>query len=175
MMKEQPQVAQLAPVRRSASLDSSATGAISEVAAGLDPATAELVVLFISPDFDRDEIESAVAKHFGAARVIGCTTAGEFGPSGYHEQSISGFSLSGEHFSVELSHLHALTEVRLDAGEVVMEKAMGRMRERGRWTNGSQCFGLVLIDGLSMREEACLLYTSPSPRDRTRSRMPSSA
>ena len=24
-------------------------------------------------------------------------------------------------------------------------------------------------------EEACLLYTSPSPRDRTRSRMPSSA
>ena len=25
------------------------------------------------------------------------------------------------------------------------------------------------------RERACLLYTSPSPRDRTRSRMPSSA
>ena len=28
---------------------------------------------------------------------------------------------------------------------------------------------------LSAWEEACLLYTSPSPRDRTRSRMPSSA
>ena len=27
----------------------------------------------------------------------------------------------------------------------------------------------------STGEEACLLYTSPSPRDRTRSRMPSSA
>ena len=26
-----------------------------------------------------------------------------------------------------------------------------------------------------MQEEVCLLYTSPSPRDRTRSRMPSSA
>ena len=25
------------------------------------------------------------------------------------------------------------------------------------------------------REQGCLLYTSPSPRDRTRSRMPSSA
>ena len=25
------------------------------------------------------------------------------------------------------------------------------------------------------KEEGCLLYTSPSPRDRTRSRMPSSA
>ena len=31
--------------------------------------------------------------------------------------------------------------------------------------------GSLLIDGLN----PCLLYTSPSPRDRTRSRMPSSA
>ena len=28
---------------------------------------------------------------------------------------------------------------------------------------------------IAQREETCLLYTSPSPRDRTRSRMPSSA
>ena len=27
----------------------------------------------------------------------------------------------------------------------------------------------------AVRDRACLLYTSPSPRDRTRSRMPSSA
>ena len=30
-------------------------------------------------------------------------------------------------------------------------------------------------DPLEVRAERCLLYTSPSPRDRTRSRMPSSA
>ena len=37
---------------------------------------------------------------------------------------------------------------------------------------------LALIDlynRLAMQIPACLLYTSPSPRDRTRSRMPSSA
>ena len=35
----------------------------------------------------------------------------------------------------------------------------------------------TIVDELSSDEysEACLLYTSPSPRDRTRSRMPSSA
>ena len=33
----------------------------------------------------------------------------------------------------------------------------------------------VLMSGVFADNEACLLYTSPSPRDRTRSRMPSSA
>ena len=32
-----------------------------------------------------------------------------------------------------------------------------------------------LLEGNDMRGQICLLYTSPSPRDRTRSRMPSSA
>ena len=31
------------------------------------------------------------------------------------------------------------------------------------------------IDGIKDDKDTCLLYTSPSPRDRTRSRMPSSA
>ena len=30
-------------------------------------------------------------------------------------------------------------------------------------------------DGAAIQDSTCLLYTSPSPRDRTRSRMPSSA
>ena len=33
----------------------------------------------------------------------------------------------------------------------------------------------VLTDSLRSSFNGCLLYTSPSPRDRTRSRMPSSA
>ena len=35
--------------------------------------------------------------------------------------------------------------------------------------------GIYNLNGYSEDEEVCLLYTSPSPRDRTRSRMPSSA
>ena len=35
--------------------------------------------------------------------------------------------------------------------------------------------GLSAVEDLSIRTDICLLYTSPSPRDRTRSRMPSSA
>ena len=35
--------------------------------------------------------------------------------------------------------------------------------------------GLSIKDIASIKDKSCLLYTSPSPRDRTRSRMPSSA
>ena len=37
---------------------------------------------------------------------------------------------------------------------------------------GHECVDLIITDFLP---SLCLLYTSPSPRDRTRSRMPSSA
>ena len=44
------------------------------------------------------------------------------------------------------------------------------------WLIGAIAFALYVryeIDGI--KTSICLLYTSPSPRDRTRSRMPSSA
>ena len=43
------------------------------------------------------------------------------------------------------------------------------------YTAEEQAWRRGRTDGSSARLEDCLLYTSPSPRDRTRSRMPSSA
>ena len=54
---------------------------------------------------------------------------------------------------------------RKDSGELIaMSVSEGDKILFGKW-----CGTEVTIDG------DCLLYTSPSPRDRTRSRMPSSA
>ena len=41
--------------------------------------------------------------------------------------------------------------------------------------NGGTNINYLNDNGVSIWDECCLLYTSPSPRDRTRSRMPSSA
>ena len=40
---------------------------------------------------------------------------------------------------------------------------------------GGHEFAISAANEFGIKEETCLLYTSPSPRDRTRSRMPSSA
>src|SRR5665811_86688 len=45
----------------------------------------------------------------------------------------------------------------------------------GAFSSAILAFGLALVYGASGQTNYCLLYTSPSPRDRTRSRMPSSA
>ena len=40
---------------------------------------------------------------------------------------------------------------------------------------GKEIVGIVKVIKSAFTDKTCLLYTSPSPRDRTRSRMPSSA
>ena len=58
--------------------------------------------------------------------------------------------------------------------------------QQGRWRNKVVAFRMspeedelletaVRLSGLTKQEYICLLYTSPSPRDRQKSRMPSSA
>ena len=42
-------------------------------------------------------------------------------------------------------------------------------------TRVKQCHGWEYLEAARAQGKGCLLYTSPSPRDRTRSRMPSSA
>ena len=42
-------------------------------------------------------------------------------------------------------------------------------------TSGDDVFTYTLTDGTATTTATCLLYTSPSPRDRQKSRMPSSA
>ena len=48
---------------------------------------------------------------------------------------------------------------------------------KGHWILGliGFFFPILWIIGAVLPSKRCLLYTSPSPRDRTRSRMPSSA
>ena len=72
------------------------------------------------------------------------------------------------------------TAVRLyRAGIPVVMTEVARPTAVRRTVAFSQCMydGAAQVEGISARraEDACLLYTSPSPRDKRQSRMPSSA
>ena len=66
----------------------------------------------------------------------------------------------------------------LDSPLLVGRPRQGDVYQSQGFLPGSVLRGAVaeaLMAGWSAEQRACLLYTSPSPRDRTRSRMPSSA
>ena len=50
-----------------------------------------------------------------------------------------------------------------------------KVKDIDLWQLGRKEIEIAESDVASLRGRICLLYTSPSPRDRTRSRMPSSA
>ena len=56
-----------------------------------------------------------------------------------------------------------------------VDKSDGKQSPSGDLTNISAKTVDVALDAATLYYWSCLLYTSPSPRDRTRSRMPSSA
>ena len=76
----------------------------------------------------------------------------------------------GLSMSCVMQRLHAATQVALMSGAFrrsIPVKEIEHLAETGDATG--------LLEDLLELSGHCLLYTSPSPRDRTRSRMPSSA
>ena len=69
-------------------------------------------------------------------------------------------------FSLEMSSVQLVQRMISSETAIPSDKLRKGDLDKGEWNN------LVSMTG---KLSACLLYTSPSPRDRTRSRMPSSA
>ena len=72
-----------------------------------------------------------------------------------------------------------LLVVSLDAQQHIPNKKAFKLFEQGRTSFDGMNYesAIYLFDQAILKDPlyCCLLYTSPSPRDRTRSRMPSSA
>ena len=89
--------------------------------------------------------------------------------------------VSGTVIDVSPSGLRLLVEGRPNIGDPFITELTsnrlhgvfpGIIRRVTPWVDGKYVLGVQLLETIP---DSCLLYTSPSPRDRTRSRMPSSA
>jgi hypothetical protein len=116
------------------------------------------VILFCSPQYDIDAIAAATRAYFGELPVFGCTTAGEIGPFGYINGGVCGIGFPREDFVVAATLIDDLADFELSS---TIERTRAAAAERDRIAaaafpdvaSGSKGFALLLIDGLSVREE----------------------
>jgi hypothetical protein len=112
-----------------------------------------LILLFISPSYDMASLGPCINRRFGKLPVGGCTTAGEIGPGGYHENSITGISLAAPDFAASIGLIENLT--RLDAAD--MQDTVRRTRlsiyDSAAWARHENLFAITLIDGTCGCEE----------------------
>lgn len=140
-------------IRNGFSTNSSAQEAIDEIWEQTTQPDAKLTVLYCSPSYDLTALARRVRERFADSTVIGCTTAGEFGPGGYLDQSISAFSIGGPTFEAVTGTLDDLQRFDIPEGHGLTRKLLQELRAKGVQPSSRNTFGYLLIDGLSIREE----------------------
>jgi hypothetical protein len=112
-----------------------------------------LVLFFCSSHYDLPALAEAMVACFGDVPVIGCTTAGELGPQGYQDNSISGASFPADSFFASSLCITELKKTKLNQIQRQTRDLEARHRESqaGTFTNS---FALLLVDGVSQCEDA---------------------
>jgi len=135
------------------STQSDARTAVREVGAALAGCDAELILFYCSSHFDLDALAGEIRASFGATRVIGCTTAGEIGPAGYLDHSLSAVALPRALFTAEITRIDDLRDFTIAGGQARATNALNNLEKHAPHASASNSFALLLVDGLSVREE----------------------
>ncbi len=127
--------------------------AVDEFFAGVAQTDMSLVVFFCSSAYDRDALAARMARRFAGVTVIGCTTAGEIGPAGCLDGSITGTSLSTGACTVVTRPIEGLQRLEVGDGQAVARDLLREMDDIQPEHEGRHRFAFLLVDGLSAREE----------------------
>lgn len=115
-----------------------------------DPA---LVLFFCSDSYDLDLVATELVRRFPDVPVLGCSTAGEIGPMGCLDHSISGVSLSRAGFTATVGCIDSLHEFEVTDGKAFVDEQLRRLNRSAPNADAQNSFALMLIDGLSLAEE----------------------
>jgi hypothetical protein len=112
-----------------------------------------LVIFFCSPAYDLEAIAAAMNRQFPGVAVVGCTTAGEIGPTGYCGHSLSGMSFPAEGFTAVCGRIDGLSAFEIAVGQNFAQDLLRQLEAQDGGASARNSFGLLLIDGLAQREE----------------------
>lgn len=128
--------------------------AARELAARLTPAEGGLSIVFASSRYAPDALAASLCSEFGDTPLIGCTTAGEIGPGGYLEGSLSGTHFASGEIDFEIGLLEDLEHTDARRMTLFAQELRSRLQARLGGLDNQRCFAFMLVDGLSSREES---------------------
>ncbi len=127
--------------------------AVREFRAAVAQPEMALVVFFCSSQYDLDVLADEMGREFAGVRVVGCTTAGEIGPGGCNEHSISGASFPAGSFGAACGVIDHLQQFEDASGQSLVQGLLQELESSRPGSKPDNTFALLLIDGLSVREE----------------------
>jgi hypothetical protein len=140
-------------IRLAQSSATDARQAVAEFHAEVVQPDMELVIFFCSSEYDLEVLATEMNRLFAGVQVVGCTTAGEIGPVGYLQHSLSGASFPlGSSVAVS-GLLERLSQFEIAKGHVFAQALLQKLESKAPQASPENSFALMLIDGLSVREE----------------------
>lgn len=140
-------------IRRGMSMKASTEDAVEELLAAIAQDRMEMVLLFCSPTYDLPAVLAEISRRAPEVRVLGCTTAGEITPAGYRQGTITGMSLSADHFATSVRLIEPMSFEIADGAAVTKTLLAEHEARHQHRFDPSRTFALLINDGLSMHEE----------------------
>ncbi|GGX70090.1 nitric oxide-sensing protein NosP [Saccharospirillum salsuginis] len=112
-----------------------------------------LVLFFCSSQYDLDALAAEMDRLFTDTLVVGCTTAGEIGPGGYLDYSLSGASFPADSFQAVTGLIHPLHTFEITQGKNFVQGLMRHLEVLAPQAGTYNSFAFLMIDGLSQQEE----------------------
>lgn len=141
------------PIRRAVTMASGTDTAVRELRRGLTGPDLALVVLFCAPEYATDAFARAVSAAFPGVPVVGCTSAGEIGPSGYVDNAVVGISFARPAFEAVAARIGPLREFEFAACGALARRLRAELEARVATAGARRLFALTFFDGLARREE----------------------
>ncbi len=132
--------------------------AVNELYQAISQPNISLAIFYCSPDYNLEQLASALQARFAGINLIGCTTAGEITPLGYLNGSITGVSLAAKDFTAMTLRIDDLQHFKISQGKMLTNELLTRFTAVAQSLKKS--FAFLLIDGLSVKEEVVVSVLS---------------
>lgn len=119
------------------------------------------ILIFASASCDKEKLAQKLSHTFNDVPIVGCTTAGEIGDTGYNQGSVVGLGFPSSHFAIRIHLLEKLSQFSVTDGaqlacNLLAPEGFG---ETALWPHS---FVLLLVDGCSRQEDALVSSLTPS-------------